>query len=390
MNERVSDSAECWPTARQERLLQAALWQGTDAVRAWEEWQAGVDVMRLDLGSTRLLPLLHQNLRRLGVDDPRMARFKGVARQAWYKNQMLAGRAQPLLGKLRAAGVRTMLLKGAALLSGYYPDYGLRPMSDFDILVSVPQALEAVQVLLADGWTLGPGEIKLPTATTLSLMHSQEYRSEDGQRVDLHWHVFPQCLDSDAEEEFWRGARPTRFQDVETSLPDPADLLMHVCVHGTQAQLGMATMRWVADALTILNKAEIDWDRLLRHARERRLHLPLRDTLAYLARRMNAPIPPEVLERLARMPATRAERREYETWTAPSERRGPLLTLQIECRAYARWARRDGRRERGRSFLHYLQYRWQIDHLWRVPFSAAARALRRGWKAFQFRRSARR
>lgn len=387
-DEEINDRG-CWPTASQERLLQAALWQGADARRAWEDWQARVDIMDLDLGSTRLLPLLYHNLKRQGVNDPRMARFQGVYRQSWYKNQLLAGRVTPLLQALRDAGVRTLLLKGAVLIQDYYADWGLRPMSDFDILVPVSQALRAGEVLTALGWTLGPTELKPPTASVLAMKKSQEYRCPSGERVDLHWHVHPQCLQADADDEFWRDSRPACFRGVETAVPSPTDMFLHVCVHGTQGGLGMPPMRWVADAVIVMERAEaeIDWEALQERARARRLSLPLRDTLTYLADTMRVPVPPGTLAALAAMPTTRAERRAYAAWSAPTMRHSPLLTLLLRYDAYRQWAREDGQQEQGQTPLHYLQCWWQLDHLRQVPFAALLRVWRRIRNQFRLRPS---
>ncbi len=112
----MSRALPSWqPTSVQEQLLDACLLSGKDALDAWHQWQAKVDLQRLDAGSYRLLPLLWRNLSRLGVDDPSMAVFKGVYRRTWYHNQMILAQAEELVATLCAAGIPTLALKGLPL-----------------------------------------------------------------------------------------------------------------------------------------------------------------------------------------------------------------------------------------------------------------------------------
>ena len=375
------------PIGSQELLLRAALRRGETSLRSWEEWKASVEVEHLDAGSIRLLPLLYHSLKSQGVEDPLLPRFKGIHRQSWYKNQLLLRSVTPVLQSLQAAGVETMLLKGAALGPLYYRDYGLRPMNDFDILVPLSQASRTVEMLGAAGWKRGPGP-ELPTADTLFLAKSQEYRSPGGQSLDLHWHVMDQWFEPESEakadETFWRDALPATLPGVATSVLNPADLLLHVCVHGTEGQKDVPPVRWVADALTILGEAHgtLAWDRLLDQARARRVSLPLRETLGYLAETMGAPIPTEFLQRLADIPTTSEQQWEYVVWTTPPPQRdemeklrGPVTTLRRHYHRYSRWAGGPGRRAGGGSLLHYLQYVWCVPSLRRLPLALLSRSL---------------
>ena len=70
-------------------LLRAALSEGDDAPRAWEEVRQRMgSITRLNGTTYRLLPLLYRNLSEQGVRDPELKRLKGVYRHSWYANQM--------------------------------------------------------------------------------------------------------------------------------------------------------------------------------------------------------------------------------------------------------------------------------------------------------------
>jgi hypothetical protein len=137
-----------WPTREQALLLRAALGDGDEAQVAWEAWRAATDFDRLDGGSYRLLPLLYRNLERLGVGEEGtdLGRLRGIYRRTWYKNRIAIAHLAGLIGHLDAAGIPTMVLKGAALTTLYYRDHGGRAMEDCDLLVPVARAREAVAV----------------------------------------------------------------------------------------------------------------------------------------------------------------------------------------------------------------------------------------------------
>ena len=174
-------------TKDQELLLRAALLKGSDAVEAWMEWKSSVDLEgHLDNGSFRLLPLLYTNLKQLDVKDPLMGKLKGIYLKSWYKNQRLFFEARKILDYLHNEGIQTIVLKGVPLAILHYKNYGVRPMTDIDILVPASQALLTADVLKRVGWN--------PTATEsmdvpMQYRHSQQFVDESGTELDLHWHL---------------------------------------------------------------------------------------------------------------------------------------------------------------------------------------------------------
>jgi len=57
----------CHPSPVEQLLLRAALLDGEEAITAWQAWITAVDLSNVNPGSYRLLPLLYDNLNRLGV-----------------------------------------------------------------------------------------------------------------------------------------------------------------------------------------------------------------------------------------------------------------------------------------------------------------------------------
>jgi ATP-binding cassette, subfamily B, bacterial len=351
-----------WPTEGQETLLRAALFRGERALDAWETWKSRHDLVRahLDPGSFRLLPLVYKNLAAHGVDDRLMARLKGIYRFSWCANQRLFHEAAQLLQGLHEAGIRTMVLKGLALSMLYYRDRGARPMSDVDVLVGVDQVDSALDCLGRMGWRVSSRTL----AQDLRFRHAAHLLNDSGQEFDLHWHVFYECLQPDADEGFWRRAVPTEILHARTCSLDPTDALLHTVVHGIRWDEG-STLRWIPDAIAILHvdRPHVDWDRLLEVAQARQLLLRLAKGLRYLHDRFQAPVPAAVLERSSAHRPSYMERTEYHYLGFGEEERKRVVLgyypfILVE---YLRFATGRSLFRKAMELPEYLRYRLSVQ-----------------------------
>jgi hypothetical protein len=295
-------------TKQQELLLQAAILKGSDSIDAWQEWKSRVDVEgNHDSGSFRLLPLLYKNLQRHGIRDPFIAKLKGIYRKAWYKNQTLFYDVGKMIRYFHDAGIKTMLLKGASLTVLYYKNYGVRPMSDIDVLVPGYQASSAVDLLHHAGW-----KPVLPfKKVDLVYRHSCLFKDQSGTELDLHWRPFMECQES-SWKNFWDKAVPLPLADTTTLSPNATDMLFHVIIHGVQWNLE-PPIRWVADAMSVINcsDAEIDWMHLINQAEKQRTYLRVREGLNYLQSGFQARIPKSIMDTMNCLQASPLERVEY-------------------------------------------------------------------------------
>jgi hypothetical protein len=104
----------------------------------------------------RLLPLAYWTFKRLRVQTP-----DGVNRlmASAYLRQKVVAKTQitallQALDALSKNGVEAVVLKGGILASKLYPEPGLRPMDDIDILVSPNMVMRARDVLVSLGYQL--------------------------------------------------------------------------------------------------------------------------------------------------------------------------------------------------------------------------------------------
>jgi hypothetical protein len=364
--------------------LQAALLGGPKAGDAWNRWKSSADIERLDPASFRLLPLLYGNLHARGIQDPSMDKLKGVYRHAWYKNRLLFRHMAPLLRSLHDAGIQTLVLKGAPLVLSYYRDYGLRPMTDFDVLVHTDQALPAVHLLQRAGWAPSDRWPEAFHEAYLSVGHALGFKDSSGRQFDLHWHVLPECCRPHADDDFWAGAVPIDIDGVGTLTLNPADHLLHVSAHGVRWD-PLPPFRWVADAMAIINSgAELDWNRLVAQAQKRRLVWPLKDALRYLRQTFDAPVPDAILEKIENASASKFDRLEYRYKTMNYETK-PLGYLPIHWFHYLRLEDRAGAKYDLLGFARYLERLCGVNNLRELAARAAFKRGERIWKTFRQR-----
>jgi hypothetical protein len=376
--------ASSFATKDQELLLRAALLNGAGAVEAWHEWESAVDWDgHLDHGSFRLLPLAYRNLKRLEVRGPLMGKLKGIYLKAWYENQRLFFEASKILDYLHNEGIQTMVLKGIPLAILHYGNYGVRPMSDIDILVPASQAVPTADALKRAGWTATA--YGLLDDVPMQYRHSQQFIGESGTEVDLHWNIMIESTRVDSASDFWNKAVPIKIQGVPSHALDPTDMLFHVIVHGIKWN-PEPPIRWIADAMTIIQSPDlhIDWPRIISHAKKYMVCLQIKEGLNYLYENFQAPVPKTTMDNINAMPVSYLERFEYRRLISNGEYySGTLLGgFPAYLIGYLRLTRGSGFLPAFAGFPKYLQYRMNKKNMRHLLSHLVVRGARISKKKF--------
>jgi hypothetical protein len=230
-----------------------------------------------------------------------------------------------------------------------YRDFGARSMTDIDILVRHEAAARAIDLLRMWNWkpTLDHPE------GLIDIRHGDEFVAEDGLRIDLHWNVLQESCGSRWNDDFWCAASAWEYGDVQARVLGAADQLLHVIVHGARFS-EVQPVAWVTDSIVLLRScgALVDWDRLVRQVRLRRLTAAVRDALSHLAGWEGTGIPGSVLAELQRGKVGWSERLEYRVKVSPRPLVGTLPVLWFD---YLRLAKALPRRKRLWGFVIYLR-----------------------------------
>jgi len=366
----------CWPDPDTEDVLRAALVPGPAGVEAWQRARGGIDLRdRVLADRQRLLPLVLANIgvEGAGADAPDMKR---IHREAWRDNRLHVHHAPRWLDPL-SGQVPVMLLKGMALAPRAYPDIGRRPMSDVDVLVPSPQIGHAVELLSAAGWVCGEDR---PLPRSWRARHAVPLIHPDGGHIDLH-HApgapfMGHAAGGVAVPEMWAAQQPGELAERPVAVPAAEDLLLTVLVHGLTSVGGWSS-RWAADAVVLLRREPVDWDRFAEQARRYHVVLPARSALRYLVDAFDAPVPADVLWAIWAMPVSVGDRRRFDTLTGATHSDRPWSRSST---VWGRWARLRTALGPGPAVLAIPRFTADllyIDHTWQVPSEVVRRGRRR-------------
>lgn len=152
--------------------------------------------------------------------------------------ERLQADAARILAAAARAGIPAIPLKGTAILAGdYYPQPGLRPMADLDLLAPA-DVIPQIARLMADlGYTLRGSTWKHHTflRPDNEQVMAYEEHPDNPRPVEVH-HRSAETLWGllcDLTARAWERARKGSFLDTEALLLPPSELLLHAAVHAT-------------------------------------------------------------------------------------------------------------------------------------------------------------
>lgn len=150
----------------------------------------------------RITPFLYRTFQQLpNVPAKFLETLQRECRATATDNLLKLHQYQQLKTLLTNEGIAHLALKGAYLAQHFYPEIGLRPTGDIDILISKEEALETIRFLVSNDYQLGPkhqlylqqgGQAILDELYEVSLFKAFFTSSFD---IDLHWSVM--CFNKD-------------------------------------------------------------------------------------------------------------------------------------------------------------------------------------------------
>lgn len=242
-----------------------------EVARGAMDWPRFLGLAQLE----RAVPVVYPRLRAIiGETMPGtvLDQMRRLALVSDFAMLHLETRLRESLRVLHGAGVRVMLLKGAALAHTAYPGVRQRPMSDLDLLVDPSNAHLARRVMLSAGWREIVGGIPESVYDRhhhLPPLH--DARSPDLQ-LEIHTALFPerQPFAFDARD-LWAHAKPLGGAYPEAFVPDAMHSLLHACLHFLWSHQGrFGVWRTVRDIDALTRTGNIDWLEFVEAARATR------------------------------------------------------------------------------------------------------------------------
>ncbi len=286
--------------ARDDRVTARVLWAvsrpDVDVVRLRELVAEGAD---LDAAADaaigrRVGPLMWRALREAGLTDglgPARTRLEAEAQFRRVQAGILLPRAlETAVAPLVRAGLQPLVFKGPAL-AGRYPEPGLRPMDDVDLIVPRDEHDRAVAVLGSVGW-------RAPRRAGAHYDTFLVHRDVPDLPLEVHWDLEtwrhrPTPLRGD---DLWQARIESEIFGVPAFGLPPEVELVALAIHAGKPYHYFQRLIWSVDLAVVVERAgpALDWDRLAALARKWRAITVLAVGLRH-ARRLGARIPDELL-----------------------------------------------------------------------------------------------
>jgi hypothetical protein len=215
-------------------------------------------------------PLLYLHLKATDSLAPIDAwrEIKGLYLRHRRANQLRGAALKEILQAFEAASIPSLALKGIALAYLVYPEPGLRPMRDIDLLVPESELEKGAQTLARLGYRTDDQQARI-----LPKKHHHIAalgRESEGMtiNVELHHRLYPDVRYYPSYSFLELSERAVHFQldGLAVSTLGYVDLLEHIYRHALGPPLLASNLRdiWVADLVSLVEKFadSIDWERL--------------------------------------------------------------------------------------------------------------------------------
>lgn len=251
-----------------------------------------------------------------------LARLRRTALQTQAANLVRLSGLSSALRALNQAGIPVIVLKGAALVNSVYPNAGLRPMADVDILVRLEHAEGAKKVLLDAGYCENNWPELRPGFAKEFLAEVELTSPLAGAGVlEIHWRLIGPLFASRFvdEEALWRRAEPAEFNGQPAFTLSPEDWLLHIAAHAGYKHRSYALRDiWDVDALLRQTGERLDWERLLQIGDGFHWLPALGETLRRAVVCCQSPVPDGVIARCQSAGLPRREEILLRWWLKPS------------------------------------------------------------------------
>lgn len=292
-----------WPGGRRHLLITAAIHPVRHlALAAIIDW---LDTTNLDdtvFSEHRLLATITSRFDAELRFRPEYPRLQGMQRLNWTRSRLASAAATPVLVQMAAQGIRIVLLKGACRVALDPTEQKSRTSYDIDMLVREQDFKPAFEVLAADHWQSTRGESTMGLRARLSTVRARNFKKGHFGDIDLHRSPYHFGHEAPvADEAVFSEATPASYFGVPVFIPSVEERLCMAIAHGGRDSHGHSD--WLVDMARMIESEPIDWDKVLRIVRLRRLAGAASIALSYLSGALEIPVPVSVVRILAPFPA---------------------------------------------------------------------------------------
>lgn len=286
------------PTTNQTYFLRACLWTGESARKAWSEWHENVSdpiktIRQDNCGIKRLLPMLHDALKRNNIvaDKTLLTCLRSAYFREELRSKIYWNICKSVLSAFDAASIKSIMLKGAALIGTIYTDPSLRHCHDIDILLDEDDAFHTTNILPTLGFEPLDNIVN-------NKWNDIKFRHKSGLPLELHRNLFQKTAQNIEFAELWERSQLQEISGQKIRILSPLDNLIQICVNAFYDKSRLSSC-WACDAWLLINcYPDLAWNSLLESVKRYNIELPIAVTFEYLTKELKASIPSTILNGL--------------------------------------------------------------------------------------------
>lgn len=246
-----------------------------------------------------ILPLIYQGIKRLGALGSVPDRARKTLEDAYYitlsRNLRFYKETSLVLEKFAAAGIKTLLLKGIALIETIYKNPGLRIMADADILVAEDKIAQAKQLLKESGYQ----EITKPLAERyiqkyqITFGFTKELGPGVSLYLDIHRKLIPDRPWPLKLPDIWERAQSIAIEGESALTLSDEDTFLFLALHLRGHLRQFLLLKSLCDIAGLINRCAdtLDWDYITKAAGANRIRNNVYFALFACMEILDTPIP---------------------------------------------------------------------------------------------------
>jgi hypothetical protein len=326
-------------------------------------------------------PLLYYTLHTTGWLPQIPPHVQQTLRSEYYRttarNTIIYQELTRILNVLQQQQIPVVVLKGAALAATVYPEIGLRPMVDLDVLVPRKDIARSVEVMKEIGYCHSFAELR--PGYNVQYMHHISLRKISSPDIilEIHHSLITSEVDWVAPPLDWFWKETRQWSQSSHEQPPPGDTkmvqfspvahILYLAAHLTiQHELERSPLIWLYDLHLLLTCCtdDISYDEMISRAIELRWSSVVSMALERTVRCFDSQIPQGILTRLQEAQDAGIEQ-------IIQQKTNPLTTRTSH--NLHKLARMNWRERIGLALViifptpSYIQERYQPDPLWMWP-----------------------
>lgn len=219
----------------------------------------------------RLFPIVYKNLKKLNtgnIDAQVLEKLGADCKNNRLYALLMANELFRVMELLKKHDINTVSIKGPVLSMSLYQDISMRASRDLDILASPPDIAQIDEILSEAGFTKDDktGRLTFKQERLLKrTFHHYSYRSSSGIQLEVHWRLSNDYYRMPFDE-VWRNQKETVLFGRTLKVPDEEENLVYLILHGSRH--AWKRLSWLCDINCIIRNKALDWEYVIRRARE--------------------------------------------------------------------------------------------------------------------------